>query len=149
MPYVTGFALEQDNIATARKLYIEVFEKGNVDFFDEIASPEFQDQDPTNPTDDFGGVKESMKMTLTAFPDIRVTIHDIFEAGDKVVVRFTYTGTHKGEFLGIKPTNKKIKVKGIDIIRFADGKAVEHWGEINGFSILQQMGIDGPTHGNK
>jgi len=137
---------DTQNVATVRKLYREAFEKGNVDYFDEVAPSAFEDQDPINPTDDFMGVKESMLITLRAFPDMKLTIHDIFEAGDKVVARFSYTGTHKGEFLGIKPTNKKITVKGIDIIRFADGKAVQHWGEINGFSILQQMGLDGPRH---
>ena len=75
-----------------------------------------------------------------AFPDLRITAEDVIAEGDKVAARFTMRGTHRGEFMGIAPTGKSISVTGIDLIRFAGGKAVEHWGQTDDLALLQQLG---------
>jgi steroid delta-isomerase-like uncharacterized protein len=80
-------------------------------------------------------------MFRTAFPDGRFTVEDLLADGEKVVSRFTATGTHKNDFMGIPATGKAITVTGIDILQFADGKAVEHWGEIDGLGMMQQLGV--------
>ncbi len=61
--------------------------------------------------------------------------------GDKVVVRGTWSGTHKGEFMGIAPTGKSVSFGVIDIVRIAGGKVVEHWGQMDNLRMMQQLGV--------
>ena len=77
----------------------------------------------------------------TAFPDITMTVEDIFAAGDKVAIRFVIRGTHKGPFLGIPPTGKQINVKAASIARFAGGKAEEGWAFPDMLGMMQQLGV--------
>ena len=87
------------------------------------------------------GFKQSMSEFYSAFPDSHFTIDDIVAEGDKVVVRWTMTGTHKGEFGGIPPTNKKVTIWGIYIDRMAGGKFVETWERFDMLGMMQQLGI--------
>jgi steroid delta-isomerase-like uncharacterized protein len=75
-----------------------------------------------------------------AFPDYQVTIHDVIVEGDKVVTRKTFSGTHRAEWMGVPATGRQISFGGIDIVRIAGGKVVEHWGEFNMLTLLQQIG---------
>jgi predicted ester cyclase len=75
------------------------------------------------------------------FPDIHFTIDDMVVEGDKVAVRHTWTGTHKGEFMGIPPTNKKVTMWEIYIDRIAGGKFVESWVRYDTLSLMQQFGL--------
>jgi steroid delta-isomerase-like uncharacterized protein len=75
-----------------------------------------------------------------ALPDIHWTIDDMVAEGDKVAARTTWTGTHKGEIMGIPPTNKKVTVSGIVIDRFAGGKIVEDNGIFDMLDLMRQLG---------
>jgi steroid delta-isomerase-like uncharacterized protein len=75
-----------------------------------------------------------------AFPDYQVTIHEVIVEGDKVVTRKTFTGTHRGEWMGVPASGRQISFGGIDIVRIAGGKVVEHWAEFNMLRLLQQIG---------
>ncbi len=75
----------------------------------------------------------------TAFPDIKVVILDQVAEGDKVVSRKEIYGTHKGEFMGVAATNKKVVIKVIDIIRLRDGKYADHWGMSNIPEIIAEL----------
>jgi len=67
---------------------------------------------------------------------------DVIAADDKAVARVTLTGTHRGEFAGVPPTDKHVEVKLIDIMRFDDaGRICEHWGVADMFSLMQQLGV--------
>jgi predicted ester cyclase len=57
-----------------------------------------------------------------------------------VVIRQTWSGTQKGEFMGIPPTGKSVSIGVIDIIRMADGKVMEHWGQMDSMGMMQQLG---------
>jgi steroid delta-isomerase-like uncharacterized protein len=83
-------------------------------------------------------------MLLAAFPDARTTVLDAIAEGDKVVLRASTEGTHKGQFLGIPPTGRRAKWSFIDIHRIAGGKIVEHWGESDQLNLLQQLGLVPP-----
>jgi len=85
-------------------------------------------------------VKKSTSEEFSAFPDLHFTIDDMVAEGDKVAARITMTGTHKGEYMGAPPTNKKIRIKAITIERFAGGKIVEEWGMADTLSLMQQLG---------
>jgi hypothetical protein len=72
---------------------------------------------------------------------MHVTIDDMVAEGDKVATRVTMTGTHKGEIMGIPPTNKKVTVSGIVIDRFAGGKIVEDNGIFDMLGLMRQLGL--------
>ena len=80
-------------------------------------------------------------MLIKGFPDFHMTIEDIIAEGDKVWVRTTNTGTHKGEFRGLAPTDKKFIEAAVWISRMVDGKVVEEWGATDELDFLKQLGI--------
>lgn len=86
-------------------------------------------------------MKQLMIALGSAFPDKHYTVHDLTAEGDKVVARFTMQGTHKGDYMGIPPTNKRVALNGIYIIRIENGKQVEWWLEGDFINMMQQLGV--------
>jgi predicted ester cyclase len=78
---------------------------------------------------------------LSGFPDLHFTIDDMIVEGDKVAIRTTWTGTHKGEIKGILPTNKKVTAWEIEIDRIVDGKIAEIWTRYDTLGLMQQLGL--------
>jgi len=134
-------ATEQDK-ALIRRFIEELFNQGNMSLADEILAPNFVENEQLPPGIPNGreGVKVMSTMLRSAFPDFKATIEDILAEGDKVVIRMTWSGTHKGEFMGIPATGKSISIGVIDIIRIAGGKLVEHWGQMDSMGLMQQIG---------
>jgi steroid delta-isomerase-like uncharacterized protein len=87
------------------------------------------------------GVKQFVQIYRTAFPDLKITIEDQVAEGDKVVTRWSATGTHKGDLMSIPATNKPATVTGTDIERYQNGKVVESWASYDMFGMLQQLGV--------
>jgi steroid delta-isomerase-like uncharacterized protein len=87
------------------------------------------------------GAKTAHQIMLAGFPDYQTAIDDLIAEGDKVAVRITMSGTHTGSFMGIPPTGKRISFTGMYVARVDDGKIVEHWGEEDSVSLLQQLGV--------
>lgn len=79
--------------------------------------------------------------TFDAFPDLKRPVEDLVAEGDKVVARWTSTGTHAGNFMGVPATGKWVTTSGITIFRLADGKIVEEWSESDMVGMLQQVGM--------
>jgi steroid delta-isomerase-like uncharacterized protein len=79
-------------------------------------------------------------MYLAAFPDTRMVIEDQVVKGDEVVTRWTATGTHKGELMGMPPSGKHVRVAGITIDRLEGGKIVEYWSSFDQLGMLRQLG---------
>jgi predicted ester cyclase len=75
---------------------------------------------------------------------MHVTLEDEIAEGDKVITRGYFSGTHQGEFQGIPPTGKQIKVSYIDIWRVENGKLVENWIQMDMVGLLQQLGVIPP-----
>lgn len=138
----------EQNKAVVRQVVEEIFNRGNMSRADELLSPDFVEREELPPgiPRDREGVKQLTIMMRSAFPDFKATIDDIVAEGDKVVVRQTWSGTHKGEFMGIPPTGKSVSFGVIDIIRIAGGKFVEHWGVMDSMGMMQQLGAI-PTPG--
>ncbi len=131
----------EENKALVRRYVEEVVNQRNPDLLDEIFAPDFVEYGAD--TDQVSGVenlKQSFDMLRSGFPDFQRTIEDLFAEGDKVVLRFTFRGTHQGEFMGIAPTGKQVTMSGIDIFRIADGKVVELWGQEDMLGMMQQLG---------
>lgn len=135
----------QKNKKIMRRVYEEAFNKGKAAILDEVIAKAFLDHN-LGPRQESGlkGIKKFFVETRAAFPDIHVKVDLIVAEGDKVVTRYTATGTHKGELWGIPPTRKRISVAGIDIVRFARGKAVERWGAFDNLGMIQELGVVPP-----
>ncbi len=126
----------EENKAIVRR-WIEAYNKRNLDLFDEFIAPDYFDH--TNQVD-AEGLKQLFDMGFTAFPDWHETIEDIIAEGDKVWVRISYTGTHKGEWRGLAPTGKKITATAVDIYRIVNGKLAEYWNVTDTLNILKPIG---------
>ena len=120
----------------------ELFNANNAAGCDDICSPELSfPQAIPGLAPGLEGVKQSLTFYRSAFPDASITIEDLIGEEDKVVSRSTLYGTHKGEFMGISPTGKRIAVGGIDIFRIADGKIVDWWSVNDSLGMMQQLGM--------
>ncbi len=124
-----------------RRFYEDALVGGDLDALDEIATTDYQEHDPLpGQGDGLKGLKDRVTMLKEGLA-VRFTIEDVIQADDKLVVRWTNSGTHVGDFLGIPPTNKSFSVAGIDIYRLVDGKLAEHWHVIDQLTMLQQLGL--------
>ena len=134
--------MSEENKALVRRQTEEVFNKHNPDAVDEIYAPDFVNHSaPPGMPNDRAGLKALVGMNLGAFPDLKVTSDFQLAEGDKVVMRWTATGTHTGELMGIPATGKPVKMTGIAIVRFADGKIAELWMESDQMGMMQQLGV--------
>lgn len=91
------------------------------------------------------GMKQHMLEVRKTYPDLKMTVTHQYCDGDYVISEFVMEGTHKGEWLGMKPTGKKIYITGVDIDKVIDGKIVEHGGAANTFEALFEAKIICPA----
>lgn len=134
--------MSEQNKALARRFVEEVFGRRNLGIIDQLISPDHIWHGPGGEeVHGPAGSRQMMEMYLSAFPDLTMTIDDLVAEGDKVVVRWTGHGTHKGALLGAAPTGKTVTAHGIVISRIKDGRIVEDWEQFDQLSMLQQIGI--------
>jgi predicted ester cyclase len=88
------------------------------------------------------GVKLFFATFRDAFPDVDVVVDELVEDGDRVAVATTFTGTHTGELMGMAPTGRRVSVTGIDIVRVAGGRIVEHRGLTDIAGLMRQLSGD-------
>jgi steroid delta-isomerase-like uncharacterized protein len=133
---------EAENIATLGRFVEEVINQGRLAAADELVEEDFVELDPL-PGQRPGreGLKDVIAMMRAGFPDLYWVIDETVAAGDKVVSRFTWTGTHQGEFLGIPATNKAVTVHGVVIDRLSAGKMADSRILMDTFSLMQQLGV--------
>ena len=130
-----------DYKALAQRWFTEVMNEGKLGVIDEICSQDFVDHDPLPGTSpDFAGLKDFVTQVRSAFPDIETTAEDILVEGDRLAVRSTIRGTHKGDFMGIPASGKKVEVSNYDFVRFENDQAAEHWGTIDSAALMEQIG---------
>jgi len=132
--------IEQNKKAVLR-FNKEFIEQGNIDSFKElIADDVINHSAPAGSSKGPDGMLYFLNNILRkGFPDMKVEILDQVAEGDKVTSRKAIYATHSGEFMGIQPSNKKVTIHVIDIIRLRDGKYVEHWGSSNLGEIIAQL----------
>jgi predicted ester cyclase len=134
----------------SRRLYEEGWNQGRVEVFDELLAPDFRGHDPQDPFPERRGPmagRETFEMYRAAFPDVRMTVEDLIEQGDRVVIRWRATGTHQGELMGLAPTRRHVEVTGIAIDRWAGDRIAETWINWDTHGLLQQIGA-APAHGS-
>ena len=139
---------ESRNIAVISRFIEEVINQGRLEVADQIVEENFIELDPL-PGQRQGrdGLKEVIAMLRSAFPDMHWIVDESIASGDKVVTRFTWTGTHRGPFMGIPATGRPVKVKGVVIDRLAAGKMADSRILMDNVAMLQQLGVM-PVPGN-
>ena len=129
------------NKRVVRRFVEEYQTRGEERSFDELLHPEVVDRSrPAGIAEGAAGVRQQFEAFRAAFPDFRAVIHDQIAEGDKVVTRKVFHGTHRGELMGIAPTDCEVQIEVIDIVRVQDGRIVEHWNVVDRLGLLQQLG---------
>jgi steroid delta-isomerase-like uncharacterized protein len=136
----------EDNKALIRRFVDRVFNQNDLSALEEFLADDYvlHDSWDTNSgrvVRGAEGFREMTKACHAAFSGQKITIEDMFAEGDKVVTRWTSQGTHTGEFMGYKPTNKQFTMSGICIDRIENGKLAESWVIGNEAGMLRQLGI--------
>jgi len=129
-----------DNKQVMSRFYDEM-NAGNTAIIDELVAEDVVEHDPMAPTPDREGVRQFFAMARGAFPDLRFQVLHMVGEGDLVIAHCLIEGTHEGDFMGIAPTHRPISVPAVDIVRFRDGRAVEHWGVTDSGVMMQQLGL--------
>jgi steroid delta-isomerase-like uncharacterized protein len=131
------------NKNVVRRLFDEVWNKGNLPVADQLFASTYTHHDPSTPDFGRGPESEKLRATLyrTAFADFRLTIEDLTAEGETVTARWSCRGTHKGDLNGIAPTGKPFSISGISIARFISGRMAEGWINWDALGLMQQLGV--------
>lgn len=126
-----------------RRFIDEVMVGGNLEVIDDLVGEKFVEHEEGLPGLPEGreGLRATMQAMLEGFSDIGVSIEDMVEDGDTIWARLRLRGTHTGDFMGVPATGKPFEIGAIDVVRFQDGKAVEHWGVTDLAALLMQIGV--------
>ena len=132
--------MEEAGARLIRHFMAEVINRGRVELLQEFVAPQHVAHDPLG--DHYGpeGLAVSVMELRTAFPDLIVTIDDLIGEGDRIASRFTLTGTHRGPFLGLPPTDREVTVMGLAVDRLCDHQLVERWGTLDAVGLMRQLG---------
>ncbi len=129
------------NLATQER-FGKAVNTNNLDDINDLVDPDCIDHDP-EPGQARGpqGFIGFFRHMITAFPDFAVAVDQMVADEQSISIAYTMTGTHRGEFLGIAPTGRKIRARGVQIAKFNDhAKVIERWGSSDQLGILQQLG---------
>ncbi len=134
--------MSKENKDLADRFHMDIFQQGKLDVADEILTSDFHWHGGMAPPERGpAGVKHVASAIIGAFPDRRLTHHDTIAEGDKVLIRWSLSGTHKGDLMGIAPTGKSMTVTGFDFFRIAAGRIAEMWQELDQLGMMQQLGV--------
>ena len=139
------YLMSEENKALERRMYEEIFNKKNLGAVEQFYATDWVcHPSPPGMPPGLDGMKQSALLTNKAFPDMQAKLEDMLAEGDKIACRWTATGTHEGEFMGVPPTNKPVTITGIHIDRIAGGKIVETWNYSDMMEVMQQLGMKPP-----
>ena len=128
------------NKVLVRRFLDEVISKASLAVADELCAANFAWHGAgVADVPDLATFKQLLPAFFAAFPDLTVTPEDLVAEGDRVVARYTWRGTHRGEFQGLSPTGRNVTVRGVGIFRIASGKIVEEWWQEDLLGLLRQL----------
>jgi predicted ester cyclase len=138
--------MSEENKQLIRRFYQSI-DEGDPAILDQFIAPDYDDHSPPFPDLPPGvaGSRKAFHLALTAFSDFRHEVLEQIAEGDRVVTRMTASGKHTGEFFGITATGKQVSMTGIAVHRIVDGKIAEHWSDVDGFGLFQQLGAFPPS----
>jgi len=134
------------NKALVRQL-LERADGNDSSVLDEVLHPDYVDHNPPpfqGPATGVKGAHDAFTNGIAIFSDWHHEVLDQFADGDFVITRLRGIGKHTGPFFGAPASNADVSMEGIAIHRVADGKVVEHWGQVDAVGLLGQMGVIPP-----
>jgi steroid delta-isomerase-like uncharacterized protein len=134
--------MSADPKTIVRRLYEEVWNKRKLHLMGELVSPSHALHGSNFSGSSIGpeAYKRQVAVFVAGFPDLRFTIEDMITEENKVVVCWTLSGTHKGEYMGIPATNKKVSIEGITIHHLANGRIMDSYAMRDIWGMMQQLG---------
>ena len=133
----------EKNELLIQQYFNEVWNKGKIDLLDDLIAPNYINHSSSvpNPLPGPAGLRPIVYTMRQAFPDLHYKIEDLIITEDRVIARVIMTGTHQGDFFGLAPTNRKIKVNQINIEYITDSKISEHWRLTDELCLMDQLGL--------
>lgn len=134
--------LQNKNIQLIKRYFDEVWNNGQLEVLDDIISPDYINHNPgmPNPIPGPDGLKPIIVGIRKAFPDLKYVIENMVVSDDQVAIQTTMHGTHTGDFFGVAPTYKTVRVNQMQIERISNGKIIEHWRVTDELVLLKQLG---------
>ena len=121
--------------------FAEAVNTGKFGLFDEVVAPTAIEHDPAaGQVNGPQGYRSLFKEMRSAFPDMKVELDTMVADDDAIAFAYTFTGTQNGPLMSLPPTGRKVKIRGMQISRFKDGKMVERWGSSDELGLLKQLG---------
>jgi len=135
-----------NNKTIAHRLYNEVWNERNLGLVDELMSPSHALHHANESGSQIGpqAYKATVTRFVNGFPDLEFTVNDIIVEGNKLAVAWTMAGTHRGEFYGVPPTNRKMSAEGITIHLIEKGKILESYSSWDTWGLMRQIGAANP-----
>lgn len=133
--------MSKEQNAAALAKFAEAVNTGKYELFNEVVAADSIDHDPA-PGQVPGpqGYRALFTEMRAAFPDMKVEVAHLLADEEAIAFAYTFTGTQNGPLMGNQPTGKKVKIRGMQISKFKDGKMVERWGSSDQLGMLQQIG---------
>jgi predicted ester cyclase len=129
----------------ARDILQRIFNDRDPKAVDELVAPDCDDH-AIGPGDRNGadGVRAFAQALWQAFPDGRFEQIEVLGEGDRACTRAVFTGTHRGHFFDVPPSNRRVRLDRVDVVRVVDGKCVEHWGGFEAGAVIRQLALRAP-----
>lgn len=129
------------NETVMRRFIDKVINQGDFSVLDELVQPHYMYRSPDQNLNGPEALKGLLAAYRIAFPDLHVRIDELVNGGDKVVISITLTGTHEGDLMEIPSTGKPVKIHGMILSHFEDGKIIKEWEILDMLTLFQQLGI--------
>ena len=136
-----------DNKELARKLFEDVWTRGDMKVAEQICDKSYVSQIPLFGRVELSNLKQVIETLKKGFPDLRFEVKDMIAEGDRVAVHWVSTGTSKGEFLGYPPNGKSASIHGLSVIDCKNGRAVRDFVEYDVITLMQTLGVQLPLGG--
>jgi steroid delta-isomerase-like uncharacterized protein len=127
------------NNQLVRRFEQQAWTRHNPAILDELCAPDYVAHMPGSRSLDHAAHRQLIALFQRAFPDCEVTTDELVAEGDRVASRWTFQGTHDGEFHGLPPTGKRVVMSGISMLKILDGRVLESWHQGDNQNLMQQL----------
>lgn len=131
----------KENKTIARRYFEEIWNQGNAAAIDELVAADAVGYLPGTTIHGTEVLKQRLSQLYDIYREPHFTVEDQIAEADKVLTRWTFRGTHTGEFMGSAPTGKQVTVTGMNLFHLTDGKIAEVWLSADDLGELQQLGV--------
>ncbi len=134
--------MSEENKALVRRYLEQAYNDARPEVIDELFADDYVDHSASpGQAPGAAGARQVYDVYRTAFPDLRVELHDLVAEDDLVVVRATFAGTSQGALMGAPPTGKPVRISSMVIVRLRDGRFVERWEQMDLLGLMLQLGV--------